>query len=84
MIRAAGSRLLGRAREELQRRGVEVYLVSASSPWLIEESAKRLGVPAGRVIAMTAEVDASGRLTREVRLVAHGPSDSSPMVAMAC
>ncbi len=52
--------------EELQRRGVEVYLVSASSPWLIEESAKRLGVPAGRVIAMTAEVDASGRLTREL------------------
>ena len=51
---------------ELQERGVEVHIVSASNPWLIKESARRLGVPEKNVHAMGVKVDGQGRLTSEL------------------
>ncbi len=47
---------------ELQRRGVEVHIVSGSNPWIIRESAKHLGVPSEHVHGMSVEVK-DGRLT---------------------
>jgi HAD superfamily phosphoserine phosphatase-like hydrolase len=47
---------------ELQRRGVDVYIVSASNPWLVAEGARRLGIDESHVIGMGVEVK-GGRLT---------------------
>jgi phosphoserine phosphatase len=47
---------------ELQRRGVDVYIVSASNPWLVAEGARRLGIDRSHVIGMGVEVK-GGRLT---------------------
>jgi HAD superfamily phosphoserine phosphatase-like hydrolase len=49
----------------LMEHGVEVHIVSGSNPWIVRESAKRLGVPLENVHGMTVEVK-DGRLTDRV------------------
>jgi phosphoserine phosphatase len=44
---------------ELQRRGTEIWAVSSTCDWVIEEGVKRFGIPADRVLAACVEtVDA--------------------------
>ncbi len=64
---------------ELQRKGVEVYIVSASNPWLVAEGAKRLGIDEAHVIGMGVEVK-GGRLTD--RLVRPIPWEAGKVAAI--
>jgi HAD superfamily phosphoserine phosphatase-like hydrolase len=42
--------------EELRRKGAEIWAVSSTNDWVIEEGARRFGIPAERVLAARVEV----------------------------
>jgi phosphoserine phosphatase len=50
----------------LAAQGLEVWVVSASAQWVVEEAAARVGIPADRVLGVKTQVDARGRLTTRV------------------
>ncbi len=53
--------------EELLKQGCELWAVSSTNNWVVEEGARRFGIPAERVLAACVEFDdeiASDRLTR--------------------
>lgn len=43
--------------DELHRQGCDVWAVSSTNNWVIEESVKQIGIPAGRVLAVRVEIE---------------------------
>jgi phosphoserine phosphatase len=48
---------------ELQRRGVEIWAVSSTCDWVIEEGMRRFDIPPGRVLAARVATDNGGVVT---------------------
>jgi phosphoserine phosphatase len=64
---------------ELQSAGVEIWAVSSTCNWVIEEGVRRFAIPASRVLAATVEIDATGLATD--RLIAV-PTDELKVAAL--
>jgi phosphoserine phosphatase len=52
---------------ELAARGMETHVVSATFEPVVQATAERLGIPAGRVIGMRLEIDEQGRYTTQMK-----------------
>lgn len=66
---------------ELTRRlaesGCEIWAVSSTSNWVVEEGVKRFGIPASRVLAAEVVIDGEGRVTDKLVRVPTGPLKAS-------
>jgi len=65
--------------EKLRGRGVEIWAVSSTNDWVIEEGVKRFGIPPERVLAARVEVR-DGLVTDVIRDV---PTDEGKVTALA-
>ena len=65
--------------EELRGKGVDVWAVSSTNNWVIEEGVRRFGIPAERVLAACVEVK-DGVVTDVLRDV---PTDEGKVAALA-
>jgi len=63
---------------ELQRRNVDIWAVSSTNDWVIEEGMKRFNIPANRVLAACVEVR-DGLVTDKLRDV---PTDEGKVVSL--
>jgi phosphoserine phosphatase len=64
---------------ELRSRGVEIWAVSSTNNWVIEEGMRRFGIPAERILAACVEVR-DGVVTDVIRDV---PTDEGKVAALA-
>jgi phosphoserine phosphatase len=64
---------------ELRAKGVEIWAVSSTNDWVIEEGAGRFGIPPERVLAACVHVK-DGVITETIR---HVPTDEEKVVALA-
>ena len=64
--------------EELRGQGVDLWAVSSTNNWVIEEGARRFGIPADRVLAARVEVK-GGVVTDQLLDV---PTDESKVAAL--
>lgn len=64
--------------DELRSKGVEIWAVSSTNNWVIEEAVKRFGIPAERVLAACVEVK-NGVVTDVIRDV---PTDEGKVTAL--
>ncbi|HKR32888.1 MAG TPA: HAD family phosphatase [Terriglobales bacterium] len=58
--------------EKLRERGCDVWTVSSTNNWVIEESVKKVGIPANRVLAVRVEIE-SGVATGRLGEITSGP-----------
>lgn len=58
--------------EKLQARGVEIWAVSSTNNWVVEEGARRFNIPVARVLAARVRVH-EGRITSDLVEVPTGP-----------
>jgi phosphoserine phosphatase len=65
--------------DELRGKGAEIWAVSSTNNWVIEEGVRRFGIPAERVLAARVEVR-DGMVTDVIRDV---PTDEGKVVALA-
>jgi HAD superfamily phosphoserine phosphatase-like hydrolase len=65
--------------EELRGRGVEIWAVSSTNDWVIEEGVRRFGIPADRVLSARVQVK-NGRITDVILDV---PTDEGKVTALA-
>jgi HAD superfamily phosphoserine phosphatase-like hydrolase len=65
--------------DELRTRGADIWAVSSTNNWVIEEGVKRFGIPADRVLAATVEVR-DGVITDTIVDV---PTDEGKVAALA-
>jgi HAD superfamily phosphoserine phosphatase-like hydrolase len=65
--------------DELRSKGVEIWAVSSTNNWVIEEGVRRFGIPAERVLAARVEVR-DGVVTDVIRDV---PTDEGKVAALA-
>jgi phosphoserine phosphatase len=65
--------------DELRGKGVEIWAVSSTNNWVIEEGVRRFGIPAERVLAACVQVK-NGVVTDVIRDV---PTDAGKVVALA-
>src|SRR3984957_13362180 len=65
--------------EELRGKGVEIWAVSSTNNWVIEEGVRRFGIPAERVLAACVEVK-DGVVTDVIQDV---PTDAGKVAALA-
>ncbi len=65
---------------ELQSAGTEIWAVSSTCDWVIEEGVKRFDIPANRVLAAHVAVDSNGIITNTLRDV---PTDEGKVAALA-
>lgn len=63
---------------ELQARGADIWAVSSTNDWVIEEGVKRFGIPANRVLAARVEV-VNGIVTETLRDV---PTDEGKVASL--
>jgi HAD superfamily phosphoserine phosphatase-like hydrolase len=63
---------------QLQNRGVEIWAVSSTNDWVIEESVQRFGIPASRVLAARVQVK-NGTVTDVISDV---PTDEGKVTAL--
>jgi len=75
--------------EKLRRQGCDIWAVSSTNHWVIEEAVKPLGIPAARVLAISVDIEngvATDRLSeitsgpgkaRALKKVLTGPLDAS-------
>ena len=63
---------------ELQQRGTDIWAVSSTNDWVIEEAVERFGIPAGRVLCARVEVE-NGVVTDRLIDV---PTDEGKVVAL--
>lgn len=63
---------------DLRKAGVEIWAVSSTNDWVIEEGVRRFGIPANRVLAATVEV-ANGLVTGVLRDV---PTDDGKAASL--
>src|SRR5260370_39850794 len=64
--------------EELRGEGVEIWAVSSTNNWVIEEGVRRFGIPADRVLA--ARVEVKGGVVEGVLLDV--PTDEGKVAAL--
>jgi phosphoserine phosphatase len=64
--------------DELRGKGVDIWAVSSTNNWVIEEGVKRFGIPADRVLAARVEVK-DGVVTDVIR---HVPTDEGKVEAL--
>ncbi len=64
---------------ELQRRGVDIWAVSSTNDWVIEEGVKRFDIPANRVLSTRVQV-VDGLVTDRILDV---PTDEGKVTALA-
>ncbi|MGP8259019.1 MAG: HAD family hydrolase [Acidobacteriaceae bacterium] len=64
---------------ELQARGCEIWAVSSTCGWVVEEGMRRFAIPAKRILAARAAVE-NGRVTRTVLDV---PTDEAKVASLA-
>ena len=64
--------------EELRGKGVDIWAVSSTNNWVVEEGVKRFGIPANRVLAASVEVK-DGVVTDVLRDV---PTDEGKVAAL--
>jgi len=64
---------------ELQRRGCEIWAVSSTNDWVIEEGVRRFGIPANRVLSARVAID-DGIVTGRILDV---PTDEGKVAALA-
>jgi phosphoserine phosphatase len=64
---------------ELQRKGAEIWAVSSTNNWVIEEGVQRFGIPPERVLAASVQVK-DGMATDIIRDV---PTDAGKVAALA-
>ena len=55
----------------LKHQGCDVWSVSSTNSWVIEESVKKLGIPANRVLAIRVEIE-NGRVTDKLGEITSG------------
>jgi phosphoserine phosphatase len=65
---------------ELQSAGTEIWAVSSTCDWVIEEGVKRFSIPADRVLAAHVAIDANGLVTDTILDV---PTDEGKVAALA-
>jgi HAD superfamily phosphoserine phosphatase-like hydrolase len=65
--------------EELRGKGVEIWAVSSTNDWVIEEGVQRFGIPADRVLSARVQVK-DGMITDVIRDV---PTDEAKVTALA-
>ena len=65
--------------DELRGRGAEIWAVSSTNNWVIEEGMQRFGIPAERILAACVEVN-EGVVTDVIRDV---PTDEGKVAALA-
>jgi phosphoserine phosphatase len=65
--------------DELQRKGVEIWAVSSTNNWVIEEGVQRFGIPPERVLAASVQVK-DGVVTDVILDV---PTDAGKVAALA-
>jgi len=65
--------------DELRGKGVEIWAVSSTNNWVIEEGMRRFGIPAERILAACVEVK-NGVVTDVIRDV---PTDEGKVAALA-
>ena len=58
--------------EQLRHRGCDVWAVSSTNNWVIEESVKKVGIPANRVLAVRVAID-NGVPTDRLGEITSGP-----------
>ena len=64
---------------ELREQGVDIWAVSSTNDWVIEEGVRRFGIPADRVLAACVQVK-DGVVTDVIRDV---PTDEGKVAALA-
>ncbi|HEY0307519.1 MAG TPA: haloacid dehalogenase-like hydrolase [Acidobacteriaceae bacterium] len=64
---------------ELQKRGTEIWAVSSTNDWVIEEGMKRFSIPADHILAASVHVR-EGVVTEDLR---HVPTDEGKVTALA-
>lgn len=65
--------------EELRGKGVDIWAVSSTNNWVIEEGVRRFGIPAERVLA--AQVEVKDRVVTDV--LVDVPTDEGKVAALA-
>jgi phosphoserine phosphatase len=64
---------------DLQKRGCDIWAVSSTNDWVIEEGVRRFSIPANHVLAARVEIDANGVITDKLL---HVPTDEDKVVAL--
>ena len=64
---------------ELQQKGCDIWAVSSTNTWVIEEGIRRFNIPADHVLAANAEIDANGLITDHLL---HVPTDEDKVEAL--
>jgi phosphoserine phosphatase len=64
---------------ELQHNGCDIWAVSSTNNWVIEEGVRRFSIPANHVLSARVEIDANGLITD--RLL-HVPTDEDKVEAL--
>jgi len=64
---------------ELQQKGCDIWAVSSTNTWVIEEGISRFSIPASHVLAAHVEIDANGLITDKLL---HVPTDEDKVEAL--
>jgi len=64
---------------ELQHKGCDIWAVSSTNTWVIEEGIRRFNIPADHVLAANAEIDPNGLITDHLL---HVPTDEDKVEAL--
>lgn len=64
--------------EKLQKRGVDIWAVSSTNNWVIEEGMRRFNIPANRVLAACVKIN-QGRITSDLIEVPTGPAKADAL-----
>jgi phosphoserine phosphatase len=64
---------------ELQRNGCEIWAVSSTNDWVIEEGVTRFHIPSDRVLAARVAADSDGIITRNLIDI---PTDQGKVTAL--
>ena len=64
---------------ELQHNGCDIWAVSSTNTWVIEEGISRFSIPASHVLAARAEIDPNGFITDKL---IHVPTDEDKVEAL--
>lgn len=64
--------------EKLQKRGADIWAVSSTNNWVIEEGMRRFSIPANRVLAACVKIN-EGRITSDLIDVPTGPAKADAL-----
>ena len=64
---------------DLQQNGCDIWAVSSTNNWVIEEGVRRFNIPASHVLAAHVEIDVHGRITDHLL---HVPTDEDKVEAL--